>query len=73
MAGNGQGGLLAAAWTNPTDFVRIVANLMPREMEMTATNVKLERMSGQQLYALIASLPVRGIIAEPQKSWAATP
>jgi hypothetical protein len=53
MAGNGQGGLLAAAWTNPTDFVR---NLMPCEMEMTATNVKLERMSGQQLYALIASL-----------------
>jgi hypothetical protein len=73
MAGNGRGGLLAAAWTNPTDFVRIVANLMPREMEMTATNVKLERMSGQQLYALIASLPVRGIIAEPQKGWAATP
>jgi hypothetical protein len=56
VAGNGQGGLLASAWTNPTDFVRIVANLMPREMEMTATNVKLERMSDQQLYALIASL-----------------
>jgi Family of unknown function (DUF5681) len=64
---------LAAAWTNPTDFVRIVANLMPREMEMTATNVKLERMSGQQLYALIASLPVRGHHSGTTKSWAATP
>jgi len=34
----------------PAEFV-LVANLMPREMQATTMNVKLERMSDQQLNA----------------------
>jgi hypothetical protein len=35
-------------------YVRIVASVMPREMDTTARNVELDRMSDQQLNALIA-------------------
>jgi hypothetical protein len=46
---------MAAAWTHPVDFVRVVASLVPRELE--ATTVHMDRMSDAQLEAII----VRGI------------
>ena len=49
----GKPALMAAAWTNPTDFVRVVAQLMPKDVEATATNIPLERMSTNELEALI--------------------
>ena len=45
--------LLAAAWTDPVAYVRVVASLMPRELEATVTPVT-ERMSDAQLEAIIA-------------------
>jgi hypothetical protein len=56
----GKAALATVAWTHPVEFVRIVANLMPREMEATATNVRLDRMSDRQLNALIANLLADG-------------
>jgi hypothetical protein len=41
------------AWTHPVEFVRVVASLVPRELEATITPVT-ERMSNAQLYAIIA-------------------
>jgi hypothetical protein len=35
----GKPALMSAAWTNPTDFVRVVAQLMPKDVELTATNI----------------------------------
>ena len=49
----GKPALMAAAWTNPTDFVRVVAQLMPKDVEVTATNIRAERMSDDELWALI--------------------
>ena len=49
----GKPALMAAAWTHPVEFVRLVASLIPRELEATITPVP-ERMSDAQLEALIA-------------------
>ena len=43
---------MTAAWTHPVEFVRVVASLIPRELEATATVT--ERMSDEQLEAIIA-------------------
>jgi Family of unknown function (DUF5681) len=49
----GKPALLAAAWTDPVAYVRVVASLVPRELEATITPVT-ERMSTAQLEAIIA-------------------
>ena len=49
----GKPALMTAAWTHPVEFVRLVASLIPRELEATITPVT-ERMSDAQLEALIA-------------------
>jgi len=49
----GKPALMTAAWTHPVEFVRLVASLMPRELEATTTPV-MERMSDAQLEAIIA-------------------
>ena len=43
---------MTAAWTHPVEFVRVVASLMPRELEATATVVHAERMSDDELAAI---------------------
>ena len=48
----GKPALMTAAWTHPVEFVRVVASLIPRELEATATVT--ERMSDAQLEAIIA-------------------
>jgi hypothetical protein len=48
----GKPALMTAAWTHPVEFVRVVASLIPRELEATATVT--ERMSDEQLEAIIA-------------------
>ena len=48
----GKPALMTAAWTDPVAFVRVVASLIPRELEATITPV--ERMSDAQLEAIIA-------------------
>ena len=49
----GKPALMTAAITDPVSYVRMVASLMPREIEATTTP-DLERMSDAQLEALIA-------------------
>ena len=49
----GKPALMTAAWTHPVDFVRLVAQLIPKDVEVTATNIRLERMSSDELEALI--------------------
>ena len=49
----GKPALMTAAWTHPVEFVRVVASLVPRELEATTT-VHVDRMSDAQLEALIA-------------------
>jgi Family of unknown function (DUF5681) len=49
----GKPALMTAAWTDPVAYVRLVASLIPRELEATITPDP-ERMSTAQLEALIA-------------------
>ena len=44
---------MTLAWTDPGSFVRVVASLIPKELEATITPVT-ERMSDAQLEAIIA-------------------
>ena len=48
----GKPALMTAAWTHPVEFVRVVASLIPRELEATATVVHAERMSDDELAAI---------------------
>ena len=45
----GQSALMTAALTTPTEFCNMVARLMPRDVEVTVTHMKAERMSDDQL------------------------
>ena len=49
----GKPALMTAAWTYPVEFVRVVAQLMPKDVEVTATNIRAERMKSSELEALI--------------------
>ena len=49
----GKPALMTAAWTHPVEFLRVVAQLMPKDVEVTATNIRAERMSDDELWALI--------------------
>ena len=48
----GRAALMTAALTDPVSFVRVVASLMPRELEATVTVVHAERMSDDELAAI---------------------
>ena len=48
----GKPALMTAAWTHPVEFVRVVASLMPKELEATVTVVHAERMSNDELAAI---------------------
>ena len=49
----GDAALMAAAMTTPTDFVRIVAALMPRDIEVAITNIRVERMPTSELESIL--------------------
>jgi hypothetical protein len=49
----GKAALVTVAWTDPVAYVRLVASLIPRELEATIAP-DLERMSTAQLEAIIA-------------------
>ena len=49
----GEPALMTAAWTHPVEFVRVVAQLMPKDVEVTVTNIRAERMKSSELEALI--------------------
>jgi hypothetical protein len=49
----GKPALTTAAFLHPLDFVRVVANLMPKEMQATVTTVHLERMNDDELIGVI--------------------
>ena len=49
----GEPALMSAALTHPLEFVRIVAQLMPKDVEVTATNIRAERMSSSEIRSLI--------------------
>ena len=49
----GEPALMTAALTHPLEFVRVVAQLMPKDVEATATNIRAERMKSSELEALI--------------------
>src|SRR3974377_1432979 len=49
----GEPALMTAALTHPLEFVRMVAQLMPKDVEATVTNTRAERMSSSELRSLI--------------------
>jgi Family of unknown function (DUF5681) len=48
----GQPALMTAALTDPVSFVRVVASLMPKDLEAAITVVHAERMSDDELAAI---------------------
>ena len=49
----GKPALMTVAWTHPLEFVRVVAQLMPKDVDVTVTNIRAERMKSSELEALI--------------------
>ncbi|MGA7165609.1 MAG: hypothetical protein WBX37_16900, partial [Pseudolabrys sp.] len=48
----GRPALMTAAFTDPVSFVRVVASLMPKDLEATVTVVHAEQMSDDELAAI---------------------
>ena len=49
----GKAALMTAAWTHPVEFVRVVDQLMPKDVEVAVTNIRAERMTSGELERLI--------------------
>ena len=49
----GEPALMTAALTHPLEFVRMVAQLMPKDVGVTVTNIRAERMTSGELERLI--------------------
>ena len=49
----GEPALMSAALTHPLEFVRMVAQLMPKDVGVTVTNIRAERMTSGELERLI--------------------
>jgi len=50
----GKSAIATVAWTHPVEFVRVVASLMPKDVEVLVPHVRAERMTDDEL-ASIAS------------------
>ena len=64
----GAAALTTAAYTSPVEFIKVVASLMPRDVEVTATQIKAEQMSDDQLLDIAAA--GRQLTLEAQKDQA---
>jgi hypothetical protein len=49
----GKAALVTAAWTDPVAYVRVIASLVPKDIEVAVTNDHLERMTTRELEALL--------------------
>jgi hypothetical protein len=49
----GKPAITTVAWTDPSTYLRVIASLLPKDIEDTATNDHLERMSTRELEALL--------------------
>jgi hypothetical protein len=49
----GRAAITTVAWTDPSTYLRVVASLVPKDIEATITNVHLERMTTRELEALL--------------------
>ena len=52
----GDAALMSAAMTSPVEYVRVVASLMPRDLEVAVTNIRVERMATSELESILARL-----------------
>ena len=50
----GKPALMAMAWTQPVEFVRLVAQFIPKDVEVLSTHVRAERMSDDELATIAA-------------------
>ena len=49
----GKAALETTAMTEPSIYVRVVAGLVPKDIEVTVTNIRMERMTSRELEALV--------------------
>jgi hypothetical protein len=52
----GKAAITTVAWTDPSTYLRVIASLLPKDIEATATNVHLERMTTRELEAALREL-----------------
>jgi hypothetical protein len=45
----GEAALMTAAMTAPVEFIRVVASLMPKDVEVTVAHIKADRISDDEL------------------------
>ena len=52
----GKPAITTVAWTDPSTYLRVIASLVPKDIEVTGTNDHLERMTTPQLEARLRAL-----------------
>jgi|SRR6516165_83746 len=50
----GKSAIATVAWTHPLEFVRVVASLMPKDVEVLVPHVRAERMTDDELATIAA-------------------
>ena len=50
----GKSAIATVAWTHPLEFVRVVASLMPKDVEVLVPHVRAERMTDDELASIAA-------------------
>jgi hypothetical protein len=41
-------------WTKPAEFVKVTASLLPKDVDQTITSINMDRMTDEQLLAIIS-------------------
>jgi Family of unknown function (DUF5681) len=48
----GKAAIMTVAWTDPSTYLRVVASLVPKDIDVAVTHVRAERMTDDELLAL---------------------
>lgn len=49
----GKPAITTVAWTDPSTYLKVIASLIPKDIEVTITNVTLEKMTCHELEAYL--------------------
>lgn len=55
----GKAAITTVAWTDPSTYLRVVASLVPKDIEVTVTDTRLERMSTSEIEQALRELRAR--------------
>ena len=55
----GKAAITTVAWTDPSTYLKVIASIVPKDIEVTVTDTRLERMSTSEIENALRELRAR--------------